>query len=210
MRARTRTLLAWSLWLATLGCLLGGLVVTLVLTRPLPLAARLAALIGDSVWAIGVALAITLPLLLLPGGRLRSRRWRVVVVACVAGTAMNMVGWWLSPGPMTQTLEPVAKPFALTGGAAPPAVGPGPTGQPDGHLRAGHRPPAGPLPAGRPGRLRAVRGVGQPGRGRRHPGRCAGGSRSWSTGASTAAATTPPGRWRGSRPGGATRSTWTP
>ena len=30
MRTRTRTLLAWSLWLATLGCCAAGLVVTLV------------------------------------------------------------------------------------------------------------------------------------------------------------------------------------
>ena len=182
MGARTRTLLAWSLWLATLGCLLGGLVVTLFLTRPLTadvlltgafngtlwllfatiglvltlrrpenpigwlyaagglvwsvyvpvdpwvdalqvagrplsLAARLAALVGDSFWAIGIALAITLPLLLLPDGRLRSPRWRVVVIATVVGTVLNVVGWWLSPGPMTQTLEPVAKPFALAGWA---------------------------------------------------------------------------------------------
>jgi hypothetical protein len=182
MRARSRTLLAWSLWLATLGCLFGGLVVTLFLTRPLtadvlvtgafngalwllfatiglvltlrrpenpigwlyavggvvwsvyvpvdpwvdalqtadrplPLAARLAALVGDSFWAIGIALAITLPLLLLPDGRLRSPRWRVVVVATVVGAVLNVVGWWLSPGPMTQTLEPVAKPFALAGWA---------------------------------------------------------------------------------------------
>jgi hypothetical protein len=182
IRARSRTLLAWSLWLATLGCLLGGLVVTLFLTRPLtadvlvtgafngalwllfatiglvltlrrpenpigwlyavggvvwsvyvpvdpwvdalqtadrplPLAARLAALVGDSFWAIGIALAITLPLLLLPDGRLRSPRWRVVVVATVVGAVLNVAGWWLSPGPMTQTLEPVAKPFALAGWA---------------------------------------------------------------------------------------------
>ena len=151
MRVRSRTLLAWSLWLATLGCLVGGLVVTLFVTRPLtsdvlvtgafdgavwllfatiglvltlrrpanpigwlyaaaglvwslyvpwdpwvdlllrtgrplPLAARLAALAGDSLWAVGITLAITLPLLLLPNGRLRSRRWRVVVVVAVAGT----------------------------------------------------------------------------------------------------------------------------
>jgi hypothetical protein len=187
MTGRNRTLLAWSLWLATFGCLLGGLVVTLLLTRPLtadvlatgafngacwllfatiglvltlrrpgnpigwlyataglvwsvyvpfdpwvdalqvddrplPLAARLAALAGDSFWAIGIALAITLPLLLLPDGRLRSPRWRAVVVACVAGTAMNVVGWWLSPGPMTQTLEPVAKPFSLDGWAGSAAT----------------------------------------------------------------------------------------
>jgi len=34
MGAKSRTLLAWSLWLATLGCLAGGLVVTLLVTRP--------------------------------------------------------------------------------------------------------------------------------------------------------------------------------
>ena len=44
------------------------------------------------------------------------------MVACVAGTAMNVVGWWLSPGPMTQTLEPVAKPFALAGWAGSAAT----------------------------------------------------------------------------------------
>ncbi len=187
MRVPSRTLLAWSLWLATLACLLGGLVVTLSLTRPLTtdvlatgafngalwllfatiglvltlrrpenpigwlyaaaglvwsvyvpfdpwvdalqaadrplsLGARLAALVGDSFWAIGIALAITLPLLLLPDGRLRSRRWRVVAVACVVGTVLNVVGWWLAPGPMTQTLEPVAKPFALAGWAGSAAT----------------------------------------------------------------------------------------
>jgi hypothetical protein len=38
MRARTRTLLAWSLWLATFACCAAGLVVALLLTRPLTLA----------------------------------------------------------------------------------------------------------------------------------------------------------------------------
>jgi hypothetical protein len=33
MGARSRTVLAWPLWLATLGCLTGGLVVTLLVTR---------------------------------------------------------------------------------------------------------------------------------------------------------------------------------
>jgi hypothetical protein len=179
---RNRTLLAWSLWLATMGCLLGGLLVTLavvrpltsevivngafegsfwllfatiglVLTlrrpanpigwlyaaaglvwsayipfdpwvdqlqrsgRPLPLAARYLVLIGENFWAVGITLAITLPLLLLPDGRLRSPRWRPVAVAAVAGTALTVVGGCLDPAPTTQTLEPIAKPFALHGWA---------------------------------------------------------------------------------------------
>ncbi|HTE68115.1 MAG TPA: hypothetical protein VK942_05055, partial [Actinomycetes bacterium] len=52
MRARTRTLAAWSLWLATSGCCAAGLVVTLVLTRPLTLA----------VLAEGAAFALVFPL----------------------------------------------------------------------------------------------------------------------------------------------------
>jgi hypothetical protein len=85
--------------------------------RPLPPAARVAALAGDSLWAVGITLAITLPLLLLPNGRLRSPRWRLVAVAAIAGTAASVVGWSLAPEPMTQTLVPVAKPFPLHGAA---------------------------------------------------------------------------------------------
>jgi hypothetical protein len=179
---RKRTLLAWSLWLATMGCLLGGLLVTLAVVRPLtadtlvngatdgafwllfatigliltlrrpanpigwlyaaaglvwsayipfdpwvdqlqrsglplPVAARYLVLIGESFWAVGTTLAITLPLLLLPDGRLRSPRWRLVAVAAVAGTALTVVGECLDPAPTTQTLEPIAKPFALHGWA---------------------------------------------------------------------------------------------
>ena len=187
MGAKSRTLLAWSLWLATLGCLAGGLVVTLLVTRPvtadvlvdgafdgaiwllfatvglvltlrrpenpigwlyaaaglvwtvyvpwdpwvdqlleagrpLPPAAQLAALAGDSLWAVGLLLAVTLPLLLLPDGRLRSRRWRLVAVAAVAGTAVDVLAWSVSSGPMTQTIRPVAKPFALGGWAGEAAT----------------------------------------------------------------------------------------
>jgi hypothetical protein len=179
---RNRTALAWSLWLATMGCLLGGLLVTLavvrplttdmivtgatdgafwllfatiglVLTlrrpenpigwlyaaaglvwsayvpvdpwvdqlqrsgRPLPVAAQYLLLIGETFWAAGIILAITLPLLLLPDGRLRSPRWRPVAFAALAGAAMTMVGTWLDPAPTTQTLVPAAKPFALGGWA---------------------------------------------------------------------------------------------
>jgi hypothetical protein len=180
MHLGSRTLLAWLVFLATFACLAGGLVVTLLVTRPLttdavvdgafdgaiwllfatvglvltlrrpanpigwlyaaaglvwtlyipwdpwvdqllrsgrplPPAARLAALAGDSLWAVGITLAITLPLLLLPDGRLRSPRWRPVAIAAIAGTAMSVVGWSLAPEPMTQTLRPVAKPFPLHG-----------------------------------------------------------------------------------------------
>jgi hypothetical protein len=180
MHLGSRTQLAWLVFLATFACLVGGLVVTLLVTRPLtadaivdgafegtiwllfaiiglvltlrlpanpigwlyaaaglvwtlyipwdpwvdqllgtgrplPPAARLAALAGDSLWAVGITLAITLPLLLLPNGRLRSPRWRPVAVAALAGTAASVVGWSLAPRPMTQTLVPVDKPFPLHG-----------------------------------------------------------------------------------------------
>ena len=366
-RTRTRTLLAWSLWLATLGCCAAGLAVTLavvrpltvavlaegaaralayplgyatvglVLTlrrpanpigwlyaaaglmwslaipgepwvaqlvaegRPLPLAAQAAAVYGEFNWAPATVLGVTLPALLVPDGRLRSRRWRPVAAAAVAGGALALVGSSLAPARLEDL--PIVNPFGLAGpagdvasaaghrrhpplaghpgrgaalrgaavpgrpwggapavalgrgrrrrrggradgrgrraaghparvgpvrvgavraggggggGAALPAVGPGPPRQPHRHLRARHRPAGAAAtwsswpPAAWP-RLR------QPGRGRRHPGggrrcssRCAAGSRTWSTGASTAAAMTPPAPWTPSRPGSATRSTWTP
>ncbi|HEV2896061.1 MAG TPA: hypothetical protein VG411_20130, partial [Actinomycetota bacterium] len=90
--------------------------------RPLPPVARLGALAGDTLWAVGVTLAITLPLLLLPDGRLRSPRWRMVAAAAIAATAINVIGWCLSSGPMTQTPVPVAKPFALGGWAGEAAA----------------------------------------------------------------------------------------
>jgi hypothetical protein len=182
VRPRNRTLLAWLLFAATLTCLLGGLVVTLAVVRPLtaevlvngavegsfwllfatvglvltlrrpanpigwlyaaagvvwsayipidpwvdqlqrsgrpvPLAGRYLVLIGESFWAIGIVLAIILPLLLLPDGRLRSPRWRPVAVAAVAGASVQIVGACLDPAPTTQTLEPLAKPFPLHGWA---------------------------------------------------------------------------------------------
>jgi hypothetical protein len=180
LQPRSRTLLAWLLFLSTLACLVAGLVVTLLVTRPLtsdvlvngavegaiwllfaavglvltlrrpgnpigwlyagaglawtayipwdpwvdmllrdhrplPPVAVLAALAGDNLWAVGITLAVTLPLLLLPNGRLRSPRWRVVLVASVGGTVLTVIGWALAPAPMTQTLTPVPKPFPLPG-----------------------------------------------------------------------------------------------
>ena len=158
MRASTRTaVVAWCLWLATVGFCAGGLVVTLVVTRPLtagvlvqgaafavafplgyatvglvlglrrpsnpigwlfatsgliwalsipidpwleqlllehrplPLVAELAAVFGEFNWAPAIAFGITLPALLVPDGRLRSRRWRPVVAAAAVGPVMGLV-----------------------------------------------------------------------------------------------------------------------
>ena len=181
MRARTRTLVAWSLWLVTFACCAAGLVVTLVLTRPLtlavlaegaafalvfplgyatvglvlglrrpanpigwlfaasglvwsltipfdpwvnqlildhrplPLAAQLGALVGEFNWAPAVALGITLPGLLVPDGRLRSRRWRPVAAAAVVGPVLGLVGGSLIPGQLQETIQPIANPFGLPG-----------------------------------------------------------------------------------------------
>ncbi|HWD46226.1 MAG TPA: hypothetical protein VHM23_21380, partial [Actinomycetota bacterium] len=43
--------------------------------RPLPLLAKLEAMAGVTIWAPAIALGVTLPALLVPDGRLRSRRW---------------------------------------------------------------------------------------------------------------------------------------
>jgi hypothetical protein len=183
VRARTKTLLAWSLWLATLGCCAGGLLAALLWIRPLTLgvlaggasnalafplgyatiglvltlrrpanpigwlyaasglvwalvipfepwvnrllvdhrplapAGQLAVVVREWSWAPAIALGITLPFLLLPDGRLRSRRWRVVVATTVAGVAMFVVGGSLFPGQLTNAPVPIDNPFGLAGAA---------------------------------------------------------------------------------------------
>jgi hypothetical protein len=82
---------------------------------PLPLAAQLAVVAGGFLWAPGVAFGITLPFLLLPGGRLRSPGWRVVVVTAVTGAGIVLVAGSLLPGRLGETS--VANPFALAGTA---------------------------------------------------------------------------------------------
>jgi hypothetical protein len=68
---------------------------------------------------------------------------------------------------------------------------------------------AGGCSAGWVGSRRAGWWPGRPWRWRRCSGRPAAAPRRWWTGASTGASTTPPGRWRPSACGSATRSTWT-
>ena len=186
LHARTRTILAWWLWLATLGCCTAGLVVTLALTRPLtvgglaedaayalafalgyatvglvmvlrlpanpigwlygaaglagswstpfepwidrllqdhrplPLVAQLVAVVGDYAWAPAITLGVTLPALLLPDGRLRSRRWRVVVATSAAGATLAVVAGSLAPARLEST--PMDNPFGLPGPAGTAAL----------------------------------------------------------------------------------------
>jgi hypothetical protein len=179
MSTRSRTVLAWSLWLAAFGCCAGGLLVTLAVTRPLtvatlaegaaralayplgyatvglvlslrrpgnpigwlyaaaglawslsipaepwlarlvgehhplPLAAQVAAVYGEFNWAPATVLGVILPALLVPDGRLRSRRWRPLAVAAVAAAALVLVGNSLAPVRL-EDLQ-IANPFGLAG-----------------------------------------------------------------------------------------------
>jgi hypothetical protein len=83
--------------------------------RPLPLAAQLAAVAGEFYWAPAITLGITLPFLLLPDGRLRSRRWRVMVAAAATGAVLVPVAGALMPGQTAETPLPIDNPFALRG-----------------------------------------------------------------------------------------------
>ena len=85
--------------------------------RPLPLVAQLNAMAQVTIWAPAIALGITLPALLLPDGRLRSRRWRLVAVTAVAGPVMFVVGALLIPGSTSDTPVPFENPLGLPGTA---------------------------------------------------------------------------------------------
>ncbi len=181
LRPRTRSVLAWGLWLATMSSCVAGLVVALLVARPLtaqvigdgalyalgfplgyatvgliltlrrpgspigwlyaasaltwsliiplgpwidqlvrdqrplPLIAKLDAVAEVTIWAPAIALGVTLPALLVPDGRLRSRRWRVVAAAAVAGPAMFVAGVLLIPGPTSDTPVPFDNPFGQPG-----------------------------------------------------------------------------------------------
>jgi hypothetical protein len=181
MSTRSRTVVAWALWLASFGCCAGGLAVTLAVTRPLtvgvlaegaaralayplgyatvglvvalkrpgnpigwlfaaaglawslpipaepwvswlvaehrplPLAAQLAAVYGEFNWALATVLGVTLPALLVPDGRLRSRRWRPVAATAVAAAALGLVGNSLTPVRLEDLR--IANPFGLDGPA---------------------------------------------------------------------------------------------
>jgi hypothetical protein len=178
---RAKAVLAWGLWLVTFGCCAAGLVVTLVITRPLtlevlaqgaiyafffvlgfatvglilalrrpanpigwlyeaaglawayaiplspwidklirehrplPPIAQVTAATSDLSWAAAITLGITLPALLLPDGRLRSPRWRVVVVTSVTGAALVSFAGPLGAGQLEEL--GIDNPLGLAGPA---------------------------------------------------------------------------------------------
>jgi hypothetical protein len=81
--------------------------------RALPLAAQVAAVYGELNWAPATVLGVTLPALLVPDGRLASRRWRPVAATGVAAAALLLVGNALAPARLEDTL--IANPFGLAG-----------------------------------------------------------------------------------------------
>jgi hypothetical protein len=83
--------------------------------RPLPLVAQVVVASGDLSWAPGIALGVTLPALLLPNGRLRSRRWRVVVASSATGAVLAVVAGALAPGPLEEM--GIDNPLGLPGAA---------------------------------------------------------------------------------------------
>jgi hypothetical protein len=88
--------------------------------RPLPVAAQLVAVLQGFAWAPAIALGLTLPFLLLPDGRLRSPRWRVVVATAVTGAAMVVVASSLAPIRLGEL--PIDNPLGLTGPAGTAAT----------------------------------------------------------------------------------------
>jgi len=81
--------------------------------RPLPLIAQVVVATGDLSWAPGIALGVTLPALLLPNGRLRSRRWRLVAAAAATGAVLSVVANALAPGPLEEA--GIDNPLGLAG-----------------------------------------------------------------------------------------------
>jgi hypothetical protein len=101
----------------------------LILTgRPLPLLAQLDAIATEYNWAPAIAFGITLPALLVPDGRLRSRRWRPVVAAAVAGPVLGLLGSIFMPGKLEESAIPIDNPFGKTGMAGTVAAVVGFTG----------------------------------------------------------------------------------
>ena len=105
MRTRTKTLLAWSLWLATFACCAAGLVVTLIVTRPLTLAAL----------AEGAAFALAFPL-----------GYATVGLVLALRRPANPIGWLFAASGLVWSLtipfDPWVNRLILTGHPLPLAA----------------------------------------------------------------------------------------
>ena len=88
--------------------------------RPLPLAAQAAAVFGEFNWAPATVLGVILPALVVPDGRLRSRRWRPVAATSMVAAVLVVVGGGLAPAQLEDL--PIANPFGLAGPAGAVAV----------------------------------------------------------------------------------------
>jgi hypothetical protein len=62
MQLRSRTLLAWLVFLTTLGCLVGGLVVTLAVTRPLTSDVLVHGAFEGAIWLLFATVGLVLTL----------------------------------------------------------------------------------------------------------------------------------------------------
>jgi hypothetical protein len=89
LHARTRTLLAWALWLVTFGCCAAGLAVTVALVRPLTV----------GILAQGAAFALAFPL-----------GFATVGLVLTLRRPANPIGWLYAgaawPGPGTSPSDP--------------------------------------------------------------------------------------------------------
>ena len=70
---------------------------------------------GEFNWAPATVLGVTLPALLVPDGRLRSRRWRPVAATSMVAAVLVVVGGGLAPAQLEDL--PIANPFGLAGPA---------------------------------------------------------------------------------------------
>ena len=116
VRRLPRNPIGWLLSLSALASALGLLAhgwVALALTGHVQLdtLARASAVVDAYIWVVAAALGVSLPLLLLPDGRLPSPRWRPVVWAVVAGAVIGATGYVTLPGSIADPYRALANPF---------------------------------------------------------------------------------------------------